>query len=527
MRIIPFLFVLAVLQLHAADVLLQTAPVQTAAGPVIGEINGDVRVFRGIPYAKPPVGDLRWTQTQPPAPWTAPRVCVKFSPVCPQPTVPLYGDLGPSSEDCLYLNVWSAAKVGAEGKFENEKRPVLFWIHGGGFGIGAASQRWYDGSHLALDGAIIVSCNYRLGPFGFMAHPVFSWGDPRGAGNYGLRDMAQALIWTHDNIAHFGGDPDNITVWGESAGAAAVDALLVSRANTFFPFQRAIIMSTNTIAQQRYYDKPNSKIENAAIIAAEIQSRLAPCGPNLLAELRAKSAAEILKAARPGSAIPGVSTTDNLIVDGFMLTEPIADEIKAGNMLHIPLMIGNVADEGSMFERKLKFDSVAKYKEFLTQRFGAKAEQAFAIYPAATDADVRSAMTELFSDIFIRSTNMHAYAFLKPDIFVYHFTRKAKPMLDSGWGVYHGSEVPYFFGTVDDKEKYTDEDRELSRLIRIYILAFAKSGNPNASLTPRAPDWPAFKPGEERHIVLDTPISTGEKLHAKTLDALQKLDGNP
>ena len=471
LRVLPAIALLFFVALHAAEAPVKTAPVQTAFGPVIGEESNGIRIFRGIPYATPPVGELRWTYAKPPAPWTEPRECLKFSLVCPQPTVPLYGDLGPSSEDCLYLNVWTAAKVTDDKKISDEKKPVLFWVHGGGFGIGAASQIWYEGTRLALDGVIVVSCNYRLGPFGFLAHPALTEemaAAPVGfaktgkiSGNYGFSDIALALDWTCENIQRFGGDPTNITVMGESAGGAAVAALMASQEHAAHKFQRAVIMSTNTGVPMRFREKPNDKLQSMEELGVEFQKRLNLAdvsGPELLKQMRAKTPAEIMKAGRPGSAVPGVSTTDNLIVDGDMLDQPVMEKFKLHDVLPIPVMIGNVAEEGSMFERRMKLDTVAKYKEYLVKRYGEKADQAFAIYTAATDADVRPALTELFTDIFMRSSRLHARFMLdvpapKPHgTYVYDFTRKAKPMIDSGWGVYHGSEVPYFFGTVEDKE---------------------------------------------------------------------------
>lgn len=533
---IPFVFAISLLlfvSAPAADAPLKTAPIATKSGAVIGADENGVRVFRGIPYAEPPVGNMRWKYALDPKPWTGARVCLAFGPVCPQPTVPLYGDLGPSSEDCLYLNVWTGAKVTGDPKITDEKRPVLFWVHGGGFVIGAASQSWYDGTPLAIDGAVVVSCNYRLGPFGFLAHPeLTAEAQEHASGNYGLTDILAALRWTQANIASFGGDPDNITIWGESAGAAAVIALMTYQTDVpLFQreifFQRAIVMSTNTAVPMRFRDKRNGDLQSMEELGGEFQKRLNAAS---LAEMRSKTPAEIIKAARPGSAIPGVSTTDSICVDGRILTAPIADQFANQKVLRCRMMIGNVADEGSMFERKLKFESVAKYSDFMKQRFGEKSAQALTIYPAATDADVRPAMTDLFSDIFFRSTRLHARAMLalppvdEHRVFVYQFTRKAKPMVDSGIGVFHGSELPFFFGTVKDTEKYTDEDRELSRLIRIYLVNFARTGNPNPELAPQAPNWPAYSLDAEQHLNLDTPISGGEKLHAKTLDALEKME---
>ena len=512
--------------LHAADAPIKTAPVQTASGPVIGEERNGVHIFRGIPYAAPPVGDLRWKYTRPVDAWKEPRECLAFGPVCPQPTVPLYGDLGPASENCLFLNVWSAAKVTADGKIADEKRPVLFWIHGGGFAIGAASQTWYEGTPLALDGAVVVSFNYRLGPFGFLAHPGLSAeAATHASGNYGMMDMASALQWVKSNIAFFGGDPNNVTIWGESAGGAAVDALMASPLAKGL-FHRAISMSSNTIVEQRFLSKANGELQSMEELGVEFQKRLnVPDGPDALKEMRAKTPAEIIKAGRPGSAVPGVSTTDSVIVDGAFLEDPIKTIFAEGKVARVPMMFGNVADEGSMFERKLKYESVVKYKEFLDKRYGTKSAQAFDIYPTADDAGVQTAQALLFSDIFVATTRLHArqMAAVQPATYQYHFTRKAKPMVDSKWGVYHGSELPFFFGNVQDTEKYTDEDRELSRLIRLYLVTFAKTGNPNPELAPQAPNWPAFKLGEEQLLVLDTPISTGEKLHGKTLDALEKM----
>lgn len=537
-RLWTVLFFLAAIAFAADDVETRVGPIQTVHGPVIGTLHPfEVKSFLGIPYAKPPVGELRWTYTKPPDPWTQPRECTKYSPVCPQPTVPLYGDLGPSSEDCLYLNVWTAAKV-TDGKFADEKRPVLFWIHGGGFSIGAASQTWYDGSKLAYDGAVVVTINYRLGPLGFLAHPALK--DAAGhSGNYGLADIEQALDWTFSNIRKFGGDPANITIWGESAGAAAVCAMMTSDLPQLYPcVRRAIVMSTNTQVAQRFADKPNGKLQSAEELGVEFQKRLGVAdGPDVAKAMRAAAPADILKAARPGSPVPGISTTDNLIVDGGMLKQSVVQALINNSIAekprkHIPLLIGNVADEGSMFAQRAKIDTLEKYRAFLADRYGAKAENMEDLYHAPTDKEVPLALTRLFSEIFIGSTRVHAHLAnehageKQPNIFIYLFNHKDKPMLASGWNVYHGSELPYFFGTVDDKEKYTDEDRELSRLIRTYILNFARTGNPNSPLFPQAPEWPAYSREDEKYLILDTPITTEEKLHAKTLDALNELEKN-
>ncbi|HLX64083.1 MAG TPA: carboxylesterase family protein [Planctomycetota bacterium] len=536
MRIRQALAALLYLALAAfsADDLPIPFTVPTTNGPVTGYqpvLGPDSCIrFLGIPYAKPPVGERRWKAPEKPDPWTAPLKCNAFSKVCPQPTLPIYGDLGPASEDCLYLNVWTAGKVTTVDnidKFADEKRPVLFWIHGGGFAIGAASQEPYKAWPLAQDGAVVVTFNYRLGPFGFLAHPALSAESPaHTSGNYGLMDMLLALHWVHDNIANFGGDPNNVTLWGESAGGAAVEALMASPQAKGL-FHKAIVMSSNTGVELRYLNKPNGALQSMEDLGLEFQKRLNVAdGPDALKEMRAKSPEELMKAARPGSAVPGVSTTDSIIVDGNVLLEPIKKVFAEGRMANVPVLYGNVADEGTLFERKSKIDTLAKYKEFLDKRYAAKSAQAFQIYPAADDAAVQPALALLFADIFFETTRTHArqLAAVQPNTFVYHFTRKAKPMIDSKWDVYHGSEVPFFFGTVTDPEKYSDADRELSRQIRIYLLAFAKTGNPNGDPAPRAPDWPAYKLGEEKHIILDTPISTGDKLHAKTLDALIELE---
>src|SRR5947207_2263832 len=326
--------------LQAADGLTKTPPIQTASGPVIGAfiMPSPVMYFQGIPYAKPPVGQRRWKAPEKPDPWTEPRECLKYSLVCPQPLSPVYGDLGPSSEDCLYLNVWTAAKVTPEKTLENEKLPVLFWIHGGGFTIGAASQTAYDGSLLAGEGAVLVTFNYRIGSFGFLAHPALSAESPtHTSGNYGLMDMLLALSWVKDNIANFGGDPNNVTLWGESAGGAAVDALMCCK-DARGLFHRAISMSSNTIVDQRWLNRPDRELQSMDELGVEFQKRLGiGDGPDVLKEMRAKTPAEILKAARPGSAIPGVSTTDNLIIDGALITEPIKNTFAAKRMINVPV----------------------------------------------------------------------------------------------------------------------------------------------------------------------------------------------
>ncbi|HJT87519.1 MAG TPA: carboxylesterase family protein, partial [Bryobacteraceae bacterium] len=334
-------------------------PVQIDAGKISGTAaaSPDVRVFKGIPYAAPPVGDLRWRAPKPAAHWEGIRQADQFSPVCMQ------GGRQQVSEDCLYLNVWTGAKTAGE------KRPVMFWIYGGGYTSGSGSQPMYDGAALAQKGAVVVTFNYRLGNFGFFSYPELTKeSDRRGAANFGVMDAIAALQWVQRNIARFGGDPKHVTIFGESAGAGMV-ANLMTIPSAKGLFERAIGESS-AWATTRVAPLPTlAEAEQDGVKVAE------KVGAKSLAELRAAPAEAIQKAGRA----PGP------VVDGWLIPEDPGKVFAAGKQIDIPVLTGSNRDESFGGNPK----SAAEFVEQVRQRFGSMADAFLKLYPANSDDEAR------------------------------------------------------------------------------------------------------------------------------------------
>src|SRR5262245_52619343 len=309
----------------------RAAPIVTTSdGAVRGVAVGNVTEFLGIPYAAPPTGNLRWRPPQPPAEWHGVRDATQFGPSCPQPTfMNPFAPPGPFSEDCLYLNVYAPTSSSMGGN-DQGSRPVLVWIHGGG--LVQEAGRNYDGSKLAADGTVVVTINYRLGALGFLAHPALAARPGGPAGNYGLMDQRAALRWVQRNIARFGGDPDNVTIAGQSAGGLSVLAHMVSRGSRGL-FDKAIVMSGAFALNQQ--PLAGAEAQNQALLAkAGVTDQSA-------AALR-KLPVDTLVNALKGAAIPGV-------VDGEVLTEPIGKALAAGRFAHVPVLNGIVHEENRLF----------------------------------------------------------------------------------------------------------------------------------------------------------------------------------
>ncbi len=420
----------------------------------------DMRIYKGIPFAAPPVGDLRWRAPQPVAHWTGVRKADAFSPACMQ------GSGNGSSEDCLYLNVWTAAKSAGE------KRPVMVWIYGGGYNTGSGSQAMYDGEALAKKGAVIVTLNYRLGVFGFFSYPELTKeSDRRGAANFGVMDAIAALEWVQKNIAQFGGDPKRVTIFGESAGAGMV-ANLMATPKAKGLFQRAIgessAWSTATIAKLNTL----AQAEQAGVKFAE------GVGAKSLAELRAKPADVILKGGR------GVGP----IVDGWLISEDPGSVFLAGRQIEVPVLTGSNRDESFAAAPRSAEDFVAQARK----RFGELADEYLKLYPAGSDEQARE--SAFFSGRDEMAFVMRNWARLaaKPGKFksyVYYFTQQ-RPLMTGGkeggpfapgphGSATHVSEILYVFHHLDNSRPWTDADRKVADTMSSYWVNFAAGGDPN------------------------------------------------
>jgi para-nitrobenzyl esterase len=486
------------------------------SGALVGE-NKDVRAYKGIPYAAPPVGNLRWKPPQPPPTWQGVRQTTEYGPSCPQPDIleRAYGiKTGPTSEDCLYLNVWTPAKVG------NEKLPVMVWIHGGGYIAGSGSSQVYDGQELARRGIVVVTINYRLGPFGFLAHPLLSKESEHGvSGNYGLLDQIAALLWVKRNIAAFGGDPNNVTIFGESAGAGSVCYLMVSPLAKGL-FHRAIAQSGSAFGPNRHLRQSWYGLEPAEKLGERFAERLGCSG---LAEMRANSAEQILaKSGADSNFFFSRGDRFSPIVDGWVVPDDPATIFEAGKQHKVPLIVGSNQDEGTIFTASMPQMGIEQYKAIIRTLYGEHADQVFALYRADRDDQVRKALSQLIGDsAFIANARYFARVHGRASkAFLYHFTRVRPDSRGAALGAFHGSEIAYAFGNIKVLGAHDDQDRALAQMMSSYWTQFARTGDPNAK---GLPHWPAYDPKADRHIELGDAVSTKSGLRKEACDLFEKI----
>ena len=482
-------------------------PVQIDAGLVQGETVDDMQIFRGIPYAAPPVGDLRWRAPRPVTPWEGVRSTTEFSDICHQGPIlaSLIGESLPTrSEDCLYLNVWST------GPGSEAKQPVMVWIHGGGLTLGWGHQRGYDGAHLASQGVVFVSINYRLGALGFLAHPLLNV-EAGVSGNYGLKDQIAALEWVQRNIEAFGGDPGNVTIFGESAGGTSVHALLASPRSEGL-VHRGIAQSpwvTGTNYALLHDDLPmvgNATDRGRTWIDAHFEGIDSPAG------LRALGADEIFQAQEAGYAVA-------ITVDGDFMPDLAVNVYARGKQLDVPVIAGTNTDEGTIFLNILPFDTPEAYRASLEAWYGEYAATVLGLYPVSPDGSLFAAKNQLITDTwFLQNTrNMLAgMAKVPAPAWQYQFSRRAPqtPML----GAFHGMEIGYAFGNLGADA--SAEDRALSAAMTRYWVRFATTGDPNVA---GLPAWPAYDPETDRHLELGDEIKTGAGYRREALDALNTI----
>lgn len=503
--------ILSLLVISSPVLFAQPAPrVETAHGPVTGTVSEGIAAFRGIPYAAPPVGDLRWRPPQPPRPWSEPLAATQLPPSGPQNRSALTPLPDNYSEDCLYLNLWTPAA-----QQPAARRPVMVWIHGGGFQQGGSGQAIYNGQALAQAGVVVVTINYRIGLFGFLAHPALTAEAPaQVSGNYGLQDQIFALQWVQRNIASFGGNPDNVTIFGESAGGVSVYVLLASPLARGL-FHRAIAQSASI--PTRMASRTEREQEGVALAhklgIAE--------GPEALVKLRAVSAADLLAQSLTDQIMPGSGPRQLLCVDGQVLTESPDLTFAAGRQVPVPLMAGTTADEGTIWAGKLPL-TARRLQALLATTFRGQFAEARRLYPAETDEQARESYAQLLGDGFVWGTRraVRYQAALLPQVYLYQFARHGPLAQRSGLGVFHGSEIPYVFRSFPPRLTLPSDDDQLSQAMLGYWVRFARSGDPNGD---GAPLWPAYDATGDRHLVLDSPITTGSGLRREVCDLRDQL----
>ena len=481
---------------------LSDATATVKGGVVQGTVEDGIAVFRGVPFAAPPVGDLRWKAPQPVRPWDGVLTADKFAPASIQPAVAWMGGR-PTSEDCLYLNVWTPAKSA------KEKLPVMVWIYGGGFAFGgtAGADTW--GDQIARHGVILVSIAYRVGVLGFMAHPdLTAESENKVSGNYGLLDQIAGLKWVQENISAFGGDPARVTVFGESAGAISVSMLCASPLTKGL-FAGAISQSGGSFGPVG--DNSGSGDFMQTLAGAELAGMefAKIMGANSIDELRAMSPDKWLS--DPRSQMGGFWP----VVDGYVITDDQYKLYEAGNYNDVNVIIGTNSDEGSMFTQPVKPE---EYAGVLKMRFGPLAEKALQLYPGNTEYETYASMSDIFRDAVFGWPSW-TWARLqsktgKSRVYVYYFDQfRKEPLFPGGSpqrGAAHASEIPYVFGHLNQNPdaKATEEEIILSDRMIKYWTNFAKNGDPNGE---GLPGWPVFEEGKETVMYLkgSVPLPTG------------------
>jgi len=497
-------------------ILLATARIAFAQGdgPIVKISNGTlqgvaeasgIHSFKGIPYAQPPVGDLRWKEPQPPGDWVSIRQADHFGPKAMQ--LPIFSDMqfrsNGMSEDCLYLNVWTPAHT------KGEKLPVLVYFYGGGFVGGDGSENRYDGESLAKKGIVTVTINYRLGIFGFFAHPdLTKESDHQSSGNYGLMDQHAALLWVQKNIAAFGGDPEHVTIGGESAGSMSVSAQVASPLSKGL-FVGAIAESGSVLGT--FLPVPLAKAED---IGVKFTQKI---GAISLEDMRKIPADSLLKLSA-GAHFP---TT----IDGYFLPESPKIIFTEGIEMHVPLLIGWNSAEVD-YHGVIGNDSatISNYKTALQRLYGQHADDAFKYYPAATDADVKVAATNLAADRFIvynswKFAQAQAQTGGKP-VYQYLFAHMRPPMVSgkvdgNTIGASHASEIEFALGNLATNKVYswTNDDYKTSTTMEDYFANFIKNGNPNGS---GLAHWPVLQLSAPKVMIINVnshaePVKTNDR----------------
>ena len=416
------------------------------------------------------------------------------------------------SEDCLTLNVWTPAKSGSE------RLPVMVWIHGGGFTIGDVTRPGFDGEMLAARGVVVVTFNYRLGPLGFLAHPALSRESPqRVSGNYGTLDQIAALRWVRDNIAAFGGDPSNVTVFGQSAGASSGAGVLMVSPLARGLFHRVIAQSAGTTGTVG--PKPRLRERYYGLRAAEAEGEL--MAPDIV-KLRAMSADEVL-ANVPISPTFSTGWHFGPVVDGYVLPDDPGILLGTGRHARVPLLIGHNTDEADFYRREAH-QTIAAYRDFVRGLFPAQFVDTILMrYPAAEDAEVPDAVLRMFTDYrFVTPTVLAARAASKTTaVYMYRFSRVSPLSRSLGGGAAHGVEVPYVWDHITaDSSQYEEVDRALSRAIAGAWVQFAKTGNPNGASLPQ---WPAYVAPDYRLLEYGNEITVQSNADSPSVDFFQTV----
>jgi para-nitrobenzyl esterase len=513
------LALLTVISLMAQAQNNNAFPIQTNIGQGIIEGNYDtgtgIQTYLGIPFAKPPVGPLRWKAPEAPDRWTGIREAKKFGPRPMQKQI--WGDMTSRSdgvsEDCLYLNVWTPAKRNTKGL------PVLVYFYGGGFAAGDASEPRYDGAKMAEKGIVVVTCNYRLNIFGFFAHPGLTAESPhKASGNYGLMDQAAALQWVHQNIAAFGGDPAKVTIAGESAGSSSVSYQMAS------PLSKNLIAGAIGESGAGMGAAPLSKGEQ---IGTEFASQF---GYSTIEQLRALPARDIYEMWSEGNLF-----RFPVVIDGYFLTKSLPEIFSAGEQAQVPLLVGwNSAEMPAAAFMQGQSFTPEHYAARVKKEYPNDSETVLRLYPGQTELEVEVSATALAADRFIafstwRWFDLHRKHSTRP-VYRYLYSKIRPPLVDQSLtaglaggtmkkesntppppkpiGAPHAAEIEYCMGNLNLVKlfSWTPEDFQVSGTMLNYFANFIKTGNPNGD---NQAEWPAAKPDDKEPPVMIIDVHSG------------------
>ena len=468
------------------------ATVQVEGGAILGAASADgvVAHYLGVPFAAPPIAGLRWRPPQPVPPWQGALETVHAAPACPQPLPPpgsfyqneFFQTSERQSEDCLYLNIWTPAHG------PDEKLPVMVWFYGGGFVQGSGSLPSFDGEALARRGVIVVTINYRLGPLGFLALPALDQESPdHVSGNYGLLDMIAALRWVQNDVAAFGGAPSNVTIFGQSAGAFGVNAMIASPLAHGL-FHRAIVESYPMFGMS----DPLQTLAQAEQGGEKFASAV---GAEALADLRMIPSADLIRTMGAGAG--GFGLRPN--VDGHVLPHDLPEMIAAHESNAAALLIGANYDEGTQLLGATTPEGLAALAR---RRFGAEGDAVAKLYSGADDERATAAQDRMQSDYLLAASAREAQIFAEHGgpAYVYRFTRPAPGSDPIKVGAFHSAELAYVFGTQASIDRpWSERDRALSDQMQRYWTNFAKTGDPNGA---GLPEWPRFGASQQNVMEL-------------------------
>ncbi|HWX42998.1 MAG TPA: carboxylesterase/lipase family protein [Blastocatellia bacterium] len=491
--------------------------VRVDGGQISGTSADGVGIYKGIPFAAPPVGDLRWKPPQPVLKWDGVRKCETFGPECPQSAYPAgslyYSAPQPQSEDCLYLNVWTAAAPG-------DKKPVMVWIHGGGLTRGSGANRAYDGTAFAKKGVILVTINYRLGPLGYLAHPELTAESPNhSSGNYGILDQIAALKWVQKNIAAFGGNPGLVTIFGESAGSWSVNALVATPLARGL-FQRAIGESGGSFGPGAYLKQDRNKMPSAEKNGAAFAKAV---GAESISALRAVPAEKIISVFTNDP--EGKKFSTQPAVDGWVLPDEIRNIFAQGKQNDVPVIVGSNGNEmTSLTVPGTLPKTVDDYHKRLAQQYGGSTKELDSVYPVKTDADVTKAYLDLVRDV-IFTLPMRTWARMTgtghSKAWLYQFTHVPPNPNSNYLGAYHAGEIVYVFHNLNRPGiAYTEVDSKLSDMMISYWVNFATTGNPNGK---GLPQWAPYNTQQEPYMDFGDTAQLRNHLLKQQLDFLEQF----